>query len=580
MNLNQRNNLVNLLLNKGLISAKQASNVLASREIKKDGFLDFIYDNDFAPAEEIAKRIAEVTGIEHANITGLEIPAAILDIIPKESAEIYRAVAYDQRDNYLLVGLVDPNNLQAIEALEFLASQHKLKLKISTISREGFKSAFRRYDNLGAEVDEALKEVGGTPAKLDLVESEMSDEELEEVVKKAPVSQIVSSIIRYAVDGRASDIHVEPSAKNSIVRYRVDGVLKKTLVMPLSIHASIISRIKVLASLKLDETRVPQDGRITVFTGNHKVDFRVSVMPLINSEKAVLRIMDTEKGIPTLEDLGFQPYHTKVIRDNITRPHGLFLITGPTGSGKSTTLYSILASLDREKYNIVTLEDPVEFQVDGVNQSQIRPEVEFNFASGLRSLLRQDPDIIMVGEIRDNETAAMAIHAGLTGHLIFSTIHTNNSIGAIPRLIDMKVEPFLLASTLNLVMAQRLVRKICPYCKEELKLPDYLEKRIGGELKNIPAEYLPAKADPKNLVFYHGKGCNHCTNSGYKGRAAIAEVIQITRQLQKLIVSGYNIDEVMAEIKAQKMVTMMQDGIVRALQGTTTIEEVLRVTEE
>jgi type IV pilus assembly protein PilB len=364
------------------------------------------------------------------------------------------------------------------------------------------------------------------------------------------------------------------------VRYRIDGVLKTSLVMPAYIHTSIIARVKVLANLRLDETRIPQDGRITLNIEARQIDFRVSTMPLLDKEKVVLRILQGSDAVPTLEELGFHDHYIQLMKENIVKPHGLFLISGPTGSGKSTTLYTLLNMLNKDQVNITTLEDPIEFNLPGVNQSQIRPEVKFTFASGLRALLRQDPNIIMVGEIRDGQTAEMAIHAGLTGHLIFSTIHTNDALGVVPRLIDMQVEPFLLASTLNVIIAQRLTRKICSNCKIPADIPDYLIKKIRNELNNIDSSFFPTGTNLDKLVFYQGKGCDLCGGTGYQGRVAIAEGVQVTNNFQRLIVSGYNIDEVKAELKRQRLLTLFQDGLLRALEGLTTIDEVLRVIQE
>jgi type IV pilus assembly protein PilB len=358
----------------------------------------------------------------------------------------------------------------------------------------------------------------------------------------------------------------------------VDGMLHTSITIPNYLHSSIVSRIKVLANLKLDETRIPQDGRIRVNVNGQEIDLRVSVLPMLDAEKVVMRVLDTSAGVPTLEELGFSNYHIEIIKRNITRPFGLFLLTGPTGSGKTTTLYSILNSLTSDEFNITTLEDPIEYYINAINQSQVNPEVGYTFSNGLRAILRQDPNIIMVGEIRDNETAELVVHAALTGHLVFSTLHTNNAWGAIPRMIDMKVEPFLLSSILNLVMAQRLVRKICPACKKEEKLPPKLEAKIAEEIKEIHPDFL--KEFGGKMVFYKGAGCANCGNTGYVGRSVIGEILELGNELKDLIARDFTMEEIREQLKKQKFVGLLQDGIIKGLQGITTIEEVMRISQE
>jgi type IV pilus assembly protein PilB len=405
-------------------------------------------------------------------------------------------------------------------------------------------------------------------------------EKIEEVVKGAPVSQMVATIMRYAVDQGASDIHVEPHGKETRVRYRIDGVLRTVLTLPTYVHSAIVSRVKVLSNLKLDETRIPQDGRITQTFDGKTIDFRVSTLPVVDNEKVVMRILDTSVGIPTLEQLGFRAEHVEFIGKQIKLPHGLLLISGPTGSGKSTTLYTALNMLNSEGLNIVTLEDPVEYYVKGVNQSQTRPEIGYTFASGLRSLLRQDPNVIMVGEIRDKETAELAVHAGLTGHLIFSTIHTNDALGVVPRLIDLGVEPFLLAATLNAAVAQRLARRLCPNCKEPQEIAEKSRAGIIEEIKRIPARYLGGRFDLSAPVFWNARGCSECKGGRYVGRVAIAEIIVMTLEMQRIIAAGFNPKEVREELQKQEALSLRQDAILKALEGMTTLEEVFRVSEE
>ena len=468
-------------------------------------------------------------------------------------------------------------NYYLIHYGDFPAQRNFIKVKYHIISEDSYRAAAKQYETLGEEVGEALDTAEAIFApkeeEIDL------DGDVSDVVKSAPVSKIVSVVLRHAIEGRASDIHIEPVSNQSKVRYRIDGVLHTTIVLPIYVHSALVSRIKVMANLKIDETRIPQDGRIRMKVHNKDIDFRISTIPLMGQEKVVMRILATPDKAPSFSDLGFLGLQLKVIEKNVHKPNGMFLLTGPTGSGKSTTLFAFLSFLNQEDVNIATLEDPVEYYIPGVNQSQIRPEVNFTFASGLRALLRQDPDIIMVGEIRDNETAELAIHAGLTGHSVLTTLHTNSAIGAIPRLFDMKVEPFLLASTLNAVVAQRLVRKICLKCKAEDKLPPDVEKNLKEHLSTIPDEAFYGEVDKNSFTFYKGKGCANCGQTGYKGRLSIAEAIHVTRGFKDIIAKGFDRAEVDKELAKQNFITMEQDGVIKVLLGMTTVEEIMRVSK-
>jgi len=515
--------------------------------------------------------------LEYSNLIGRKIESEILNILPEDLSENYQMVVFNKEGNNIEAGLVDPTNFKAIEALNYLARKKKFQVKYYIISEDSYRSAAKQYETLGEEVGEALDtaEAIFAPKEADID----LDGDVGDIVKSAPVSKIVSVVLRHAIEGRASDIHIEPVGNQSKVRYRIDGVLHTTIVLPIYVHAALVSRIKVMANLKIDETRIPQDGRIRMKVHNKEVDFRISTIPLMGQEKVVMRILETPDKAPSFSDLGFMGLQLKVIEKNVHKPNGMFLLTGPTGSGKSTTLFAFLSFLNKEDINIVTLEDPVEYYIPGVNQSQIRPEVNFTFASGLRALLRQDPDIIMVGEIRDNETAELAIHAGLTGHSVLTTLHTNSAQGAIPRLFDMKVEPFLLASTLNAVVAQRLVRKICEKCKIEDQLPPDVEATLRGHLESIPPEALYGDVDPNSFKFYKGKGCANCGQTGYKGRISIAEAIHVTRSLKDIIAKGFDREDVDEELKKQKFITMEQDGVIKALLGLTTVGEIMRVSK-
>ena len=537
-----------------------------------------IVSQGLVDAEVLAELKAKVYKLSYKNLLDFKIPDQVLNLIPLEVAENYQIICFEVGGGKMKFGMVDPENFKAIEAIDFLAKEENLTPEIYLISGASLANALKHYKTLSKEVSKALKSKEEEEVR-EQARKKIKIEEVEEITKSAPVSKIVSVIIRHAVDGRASDIHIEPMAKESRVRYRIDGILHTSLVLPKSVHSAIVGRVKVLADLKLDETRMPQDGRIRVSINDKEIDLRISVLPLLNDEKVVMRILDVTRGAPTLAELGFMGPGLKVIKKNLAMTDGMFLITGPTGSGKSTTLFSVLTSLNQEGINISTLEDPVEYFIKGVNQSQVRPEIGFTFASGLRSLLRQDPDIIMVGEIRDNETAELGIHASLTGHFVLSTLHTNDALGAIPRLLDMKVEPFLLGSTLNVVLAQRLARKICEHCKEEQRLPVEIIESVRQELAITPKaviEQMLPDFDFKKIKFYKGKGCSRCGFTGYRGRVALTEVLDVNDKIKEVVMDNkknLTLDDL---VKNQNFITMKQDGIIKVLMGLTTMEEIMR----
>jgi type IV pilus assembly protein PilB len=506
--------------------------------------------------------------------------------LPEEIARNYKIVAFGRDKKIIKVAMVEPN-IKAMEAVNFLAADEKLQAQYFLVSLTSWQKIFKKYQKIEEEISSAL-EVKAKEEGEDLVALKQEAEEANvEDINSAPVSRIVSVIIRHAVEAHASDIHIEPFAKESRVRYRIDGILHTSLTLPKSIHNAIVARIKVLAKLKLDETRVPQDGRIRLAISNREVDFRISTLPLASQEKVMMRILDTVKGAPALEELGFNQLALSRIRENIKKTSGIFLVTGPTGSGKTTTLYALLNILNQEGVNISTLEDPIEYEIKGVNQSQVRPKIGFSFANGLRSLLRQDPNIIMVGEIRDEETAELSIHASLTGHLVFSTLHTNDALGAVFRLLDMKIERFLLASTLRAVVAQRLARRLCENCKQATKWSDDAVQELIAELKIVP-ENLLKKELPQFTSFndllqrfpvYKPVGCSRCENTGYSSRISIAEVIEINDKLSEMINTGQNIT--LEDIKKnEEFISIKQDGLIKVLKGITTLEEILRVIED
>ncbi|MBU4347369.1 GspE/PulE family protein [Candidatus Parcubacteria bacterium] len=572
--------ILNLLIQENLISSEQLVKIKSQLDGGGKSIEDILLENKMINSEEFAKIKAGVFNLPYENLSEKKISEQALAVIPAEVAENYKIVCFDKSDKAIKVAVIDPDNFKAMEAVDFLAKEEKLSVEYYLVSNQSLKAAHKQYKTFGKEISSAL-EKRAEEEKEELKKTGKTEEkESTEITKSAPVSKIVSVIIRHAVEGGASDIHIEPLQNESRVRYRIDGILQTSLILPKNIHNAVIARIKVIANLKLDETRIPQDGRIRLNIEDREIDFRVSTLPLLGAEKVVMRILDVSKEAPTLEQLGFQGSGLKTILKNIKKTEGLLLVTGPTGSGKSTTLYSIINMINKEGINISTLEDPIEYQIKGANQSQAKPEIGYTFATGLRSLLRQDPDVIMVGEIRDAETAELAIHSALTGHFVLSTLHTINAVGAITRLIDMEVEPFLLGSTLNTVIAQRLGRKICLHCKVEAKIPkDYLNE-IEKEIAEIPSDYLKEMIpglDIAKLVFYKGKGCPRCNNSGYSGRLSVAEVLDINEKLQNMIIDGKSIIKMKDIKESQNFITLKQDGIIKVLQGITAMEEILRI---
>lgn len=569
------------LVAQGLISADQAADIAgqAAGSVVEEARLARKLGVD---PEAVTQARATALGVPYFDLREQEVPAEVIALLPREVAEAHRAVAVAIEGTTLIIGFVEPDNYGDVQGVSFVVEKEGYAVRPAIVSEESFVAAVGHYEELGKEVAKALEAARGKFVKdEDAGEESLEGRNIEEVIKGAPVSRMINVIMRAAVEQGASDIHIEPLGKETRVRYRVDGVLRTSLMLPSYIHSALVSRVKVLSSLRLDETRIPQDGRITETIGGKVIDFRVSVIPVVDNEKVVMRILDTSIGVPTLEQLGFREEHVEVIRKEIKNAHGLILVSGPTGSGKSTTLYTILNMLNAEGSNIVTLEDPVEYYIKGVNQSQIRPEIGYTFASGLRSLLRQDPNVIMVGEIRDQETAELAVHAALTGHLIFSTIHTNDVFGIIPRMVDLHVEPFLISATMNVGISQRLARKICPDCKTEEEIPAAVLKDLREVVRGIPSKFLPKGVDPDgSLTFYHGKGCASCKDFGYQGRVCVAEILMVTRELQKIITSGFKNEQVQMEAKRQGMLSLQQDGILKALGGFTTVEEVMRISQE
>lgn len=523
-----------------------------------------------ATLEQIGQAKAKLFGVPFVSLLGKGISPDVLNLIPEPVARRYLLVPFDfdQKKNTLSVAMADPLDLQVIEFVERKSGKKiipffALPSDIQTVIEEQY------AQSLAAEVTAALKET--TAPAIRTVEAG----KLGEVIREAPIAKIVSTLLEFAVKSRASDIHIEPQEGKTRVRYRIDGILHEKLALPKGVHDAVISRIKILSDMKIDERRIPQDGRFNFKMGLEEVDLRISTLPTSHGEKVVMRLLKKTGGIPELPALGLRGVALKNLETAILRPHGIILVTGPTGSGKTTTLYSVLSRLNTTRVNIVTLEDPVEYQIPGVNQVQVNPVAGLTFATGLRAFLRQDPNIILVGEIRDVETASLAIQAALTGHLVFSTLHTNDSATALPRLLDMEAEPFLVASSLNAVVGQRICRKICQHCKEAYEpLKDVLEN-----IKNTLGKLFPSEsgASPK---LYKGKGCQDCSGTGYFGRIGIFEVLPVSEKVGRLVLERASAAQVAQQAINEGMITMKQDGYLKVLEGATTIEEVLRVAED
>ena len=529
----------------------------------------------------------KVSGISSGTIPVLsefpkQLEKRILEIIPEATARKHRLFCFEKNDTLLRIAMVDPSDFDAMNMLRFLAEKESLSIEIYQTTEAVFGEVMKNYSGTDKALQNAILSLKkGAESGLDL-EAEKRKSIQGEIFQDAPIAKLVEVIVKHALDGRASDIHIEPIEGNYRVRFRIDGILKSQWVFPLEVGRAVVSRIKILSNLKIDEKRKPQDGRIHFESGGRAIDLRVSSLPVMEGEKIVMRVLDRANNVSDFDVLGLLGRNRTVLLNKIREPFGIVLITGPTGSGKSTTLYAFLQILNQEERNIVTLEDPVEYFIDGVNQSQIRPEIGYTFSAGLRSILRQDPNVIMVGEIRDNETAELAIHAALTGHLVLSTLHTNDAIGSVPRLVDMGVESFLLASSLQSVAAQRLVRKICEKCKTEMKITDLQRDRLAQMYQEIPLSEKKAYnlKDNQEIKVFKGAGCDDCGRTGHKGRVGIYEVFEITDPVKAIITDHQaNEHELRKESLSQGMISMKEDGILKVLLGLTTLAEVERATE-
>jgi len=574
--------LVDLILKEKLVTP-DILGALKKEAVKTNTPLeDYLIKKQIVKEEDIYALKAKLLRIPFRKLSGQAVSSDAIKLIPIEAAQHHRFVpiAIDKKQGILEVGMLDPENVEAQQALKFIAHRNNLSPRIYLIAPSNFKETLKQYTSLKGEVQKALVELESELKKEHpLLKRPKEREELEKIAEEAPITQIVATILNHAIEEKASDIHIEPTEKNLKIRVRVDGLLRTSLLLPLKIHPAIISRIKILSNLKIDETRIPQDGRFFTILNKKKIDFRVSTFPTYSGEKVVMRILDPTIGLRSLSELGIDGRNLRVLKEAIQKPNGLILITGPTGSGKTTTLYSILSILNKEDVNIVSLEDPIEYYIEGINQSQVRPEIGYTFANGLRHILRQDPDKIMVGEIRDNETAALAIHSALTGHLVISTLHTNDALGVIPRLIDMGIDPYLIPPTLILSVAQRLVRKLCPKSKQTLALSPKIKQVIDREIEDIDKKDRKVLEPVRHNKLYGPKYSKDCPR-GTKGRVGVFEMFSMTPQLEKIILKAPSETNIKEEAERQKMLTMMQDGLLKSLRGDISFEEVVRVVKE
>ena len=578
----ENNQLKSFIQDAGLVEKARLEEVFSEAQAKKIRLGELLLEKKLIDDEQLRKLYAYILGIPFFDLKKETIPHDILQIVPEPIAKKYKVVAFGKEGGSLKVAMLNPEDIQTID---FIRKKTGLKIITCLTTEESIESVLRQYSkSLKAEFGDIISKNSEEALEND------SGEDLEKIAQGLPVIRIVDTLIKHAILQSASDIHIEPEEKELRVRYRIDGILHEAMTLPKQIADGVIARIKVLSNLKLDEHRIPQDGRFKIEKEGKKISFRVSILPIFDGEKIVMRLLDESSKGMTLEGMGLVGRDLEIIHREIKRPNGMILVTGPTGSGKTTTLYTIMDILNIPGVNISTVEDPVEYRMPRINQTQIHPKIGLTFAAGLRALLRQDPDIIMVGEIRDNETMEMAINAAMTGHLVLSTLHTNSATGALPRLLDMGAEPFLVASTANVIVAQRLVRKLCLDCRKEYKMDT-------KELKNFRENYdmdailevlmkddesakgLKSIKKWEEVKLFKPQGCDQC-HGGYRGRLGIFEVLEIDEDIKKMISQKATSEELERKAKEKGMRTMTEDGFIKAVQGITSLEEILRVTKE
>lgn len=580
-----------LLVDQGYLSEQQLHDLRQESAEKNKSILSLITERKLVDEENVVQTVAKADNVPYANLDGFKIDSSLIEIIPKDLARNYQAVPIGMMNGRLAVGMVDPTNLQAVD---FVSRKIGRSILPHMVSGKSMASALSQY---GADVSEEVTAVVGSASEFtkneQAIKQQQNPEQVKNLVQDAPITRALNTIMDYAAQLGASDVHMEPREEELKIRFRIDGILKETMALPKEVEPALVSRVKILSNLKIDEHRIPQDGEFQIKHNGNEIDLRIAIAPVIWGEQVVIRLLDKDPSLLSIDSLGYKGRANRLIREGLSKPHGMTLSTGPTGSGKSTTLYASLNMIKDGDINIVTLEDPVEYKMSGINQMQVNNQVGLTFASGLRSILRQDPDVVMVGEIRDAETASLAVQASLTGHVVLSTIHTNSASGVLPRLIDMGIEPFLIASTINTVIGQRLVRRVCEKCSEGYPASEAETDSIKRSLKGILPESgeadqalkdemgyetLPSLHE-KAYTLFRGKGCADCQD-GFKGRTGIFEVFKITDDMEKLLATQTTTSQVQAQAQKDGMITMKQDGYLKALNGATTLEEVMRVAAD
>lgn len=569
--------LKNLLSENKLIDLKVLDKSFKIAQKTQQGLFSYLLENKLIDPEVLYKEIADFYKLPMTDLKNVTIRKDILFLIPEPIAQTHEIIAFDQNEDKIKIATTDPSDLQT---LEFIKKKVLKDLDIHITTPDSIKEALKQYhQSLEAEFESLNPEKNKT---------DEPEKDLKQLAQDLPIIRVIDTLLEYAIFENASDIHIEPTEKNVIVRYRIDGILHDVMTLPKNLQSGLVARIKVLANLKLDEHRLPQDGRFKISNARQKFSFRVSAIPVFDGEKIVLRLLNESTKTLNLTDLGLQKEAFQLVETNIKKPHGIILVTGPTGSGKTTTLYTIMNKLNKPEVNIATIEDPIEYQMPRINQSQVNPKIEFTFARGLRALLRQDPDIVMVGEIRDKETAEIAINAAMTGHLVLTTVHTNDAASTPQRLINMGVQPFLIGSTTNLIIAQRLVRKICKNCIISYNLDKKIidELALHFDIKDV-LEFLikqglisKQKSSLDSILFYKGKGCKQCNQTGYRGRLGIYEALNVTPKIAELITGKATAEQIHKVALENGMITLTQDGFIKAINAVTSVEEVLRVTQE
>jgi len=566
------------LFAQGLLSEEKMDDL--KKQVEEAGRTeeDVILSKNIVSEDVLFDLKSKIFGIPLKKVNAEQVPPDVLELITEETSVNYKMAAIGKTENSVQIGMVYPEDIAAQNALRFLAHQENFSYQVYLITPNNLAGLLKQRRNISSETKKALERLTEDNAKVfDNLEKKSS---IGAITEEAPIIKMVLVILRHAIEGNASDIHIEPGRDKLAIRFRLNGILHPSLFLPLRVHPAVVARIKILSGLKIDENRLPQDGRFSLKINNIDIDFRVSTFPTLYGEKVEIRVLDSSTGLRSFEELGLNGRSLEVVKAAIKKPYGMILSTGPTGSGKTTTQYAILRVLNQDTVNIVTVEDPIEYSIAGVNQSQVKSEIGYTFAHGLRQILRQDPNIIMVGEIRDEETASLAVNAALTGHIVLSTLHTNSSVGVVPRLIDMGVRPFLIPSTLKVVISQRLIRMLCPKCKIKAKPTEKVKNYVLDKIKSMPAYAKSAIKIEEPFLLYTAKGCETCGFTGYAGRIGLYEVLSMTDELAELIQKNPLESLILKVAQKQGMLTMEQEGVLKVLNGQTTIEEVTRATEE